>query len=75
MQSITFDIYSLVISEEKVETRAEVKSFDKSNLKHVEPVEKTAAPTAEGKNTPESTETTSSRPATTTQPKKPCNIL
>lgn len=38
-----------VIKEEEKETRAEVKSFDKKNLKHVETQEKETLPTAQGK--------------------------
>ena len=36
-----------VIDEEKVDSRAEVKSFDKSKLKHVETEEKNPTPTAQ----------------------------
>ena len=39
-----------VIDLEKVDSRAEVKAFDKSELKHVETDEKTVLPTAGGKN-------------------------
>ena len=40
-------IFFLVIEEEKAESRAEVKSFDKSKLKHVETEEKNPTPTAQ----------------------------
>lgn len=80
-----------VIDEEKKETRAEVKTFDQSKLKHVETVEKSAPPTAEGKTTPptettpvSTTDTSSIQPSTTESsnhepktppPKKSCVIL
>lgn len=38
---------ALVIEEEKADSRAEVKSFDKSKLKHVETEEKNPTPTAQ----------------------------
>lgn len=38
-----------VIAEEAIDSRAEVKSFDKHSLKHVETEEKTSLPTAQGK--------------------------
>lgn len=38
-----------VIAEEAIDSRAEVKSFDKSSLKHVETEEKKNLPTAQGK--------------------------
>lgn len=38
-----------VITEEAIDSRAEVKKFDKTNLKHVETEEKTSLPTAQGK--------------------------
>lgn len=40
-----FISFSLVIDEEKADSRAEVKSFDKSKLKHVETEEKNPTPT------------------------------
>lgn len=40
-------IFVLVIEEEKADSRAEVKSFDKSKLKHVETEEKNPTPTAQ----------------------------
>ena len=42
-------IIFLVIDEEAFDSRAEVKSFDKKSLKHVETDEKTSLPTAQGK--------------------------
>ena len=39
----------VVIAEEVKETRAEVKSFDKTALKHVDTAEKEKLPSAEGK--------------------------
>ena len=39
--------FSLVIEEEKSDSRAEVKSFDKSKLKHVETEEKNPTPTSQ----------------------------
>ena len=42
----------LVIEEEKRNSRAEVKSFDKSTLKHVETQQKSSTPSEDGKNTP-----------------------
>ena len=41
--------YSTVIELEKVDSRAEVKSFDKAELKHVRTEEKVTLPTAGGK--------------------------
>ena len=38
----------LVIKEEAIDSRAEVKSFDKTNLKHVETDEKHFMPSAQG---------------------------
>ena len=52
-----------MIDEEKKETRAEVKSFDKTKLKHVKTEEKTATPTAEGKTNVSETTTKSSEPS------------
>ena len=40
---------TVVIEEEAKDTRAEVKSFDHSKLKHVETKEKDSVPTADGK--------------------------
>ena len=40
----------LVIKEESVDSRAEVKSFDHNKLKHVETQEKNVLPSAGGKN-------------------------
>lgn len=42
-----FVSFSLVIEEEKADSRAEVKSFDKSKLKHVETEEKNPTPTSQ----------------------------
>lgn len=42
-------VFFLVIKEEAVESRAEVKSFNKSGLKHVETEEKHFMPSAQGK--------------------------
>ena len=42
----------LVIEEEKRNSRAEVKSFDKSTLKRVETQQKSSTPSEDGKNTP-----------------------
>jgi len=39
--------FSLVIEEEKADSRAEVKTFDKSKLKHVETEEKNPTPTSQ----------------------------
>ena len=41
-------IHFLVIEAEAYDSRAAVKSFDKSSLKHVETDEKTVLPTAQG---------------------------
>ena len=38
-----------VIDEEAIDSRAEVKKFDKTSLKHVETEEKKSLPTAQGK--------------------------
>lgn len=38
-----------VIAEEAIDSRAEVKKFDKTSLKHVKTEEKTTLPTAQGK--------------------------
>ena len=43
-----FDFCSSVIEEEKADSRAEVKSFDHSKLKHVETSEKVMLPGAGG---------------------------
>lgn len=40
--------YFSVIKEEAIDSRAEVKSFDKSHLKHVETEEKHFMPSAQG---------------------------
>lgn len=45
--NIIFISFSLVIDEEKTDSRAEVKSFDKSKLKHVETEEKNPTPTSQ----------------------------
>lgn len=42
-------VFYLVIDEEAIDSRAEVKSFDHTKLKHVETAEKTSLPTAQGK--------------------------
>ena len=42
-------LFLVVIDEETKDTRAEVKSFDHSKLKHVETKEKESVPTADGK--------------------------
>ena len=39
----------LVIAKETIDSRAEVKKFDKTSLKHVETEEKKSLPTAQGK--------------------------
>ena len=44
-----FHVFFLVIKEEAVDSRAEVKSFNKSGLKHVETEEKHFMPSAQGK--------------------------
>ena len=50
MNKINFVYLSifLVIKEEAIDSRAEVKSFDKDNLKHVETDEKHFMPSAQG---------------------------
>jgi len=46
---LIFVSFSLVIEEEKADSRAEVKTFDQSKLKHVEPQEKNTLPKQSGK--------------------------
>ena len=49
MYSMRNKLVVLEIKEEAVETRAEVKTFDHSKLKHVEPQEKNTLPKQSGK--------------------------
>lgn len=49
MNVLTFVTLNSEIKEEATETRAEVKTFDHSKLKHVETEEKNALPSKSGK--------------------------